>query len=236
MSPKPSPWTVDKRSGSPYYRVRFSHQGCRYAESTRTSDPREAEKRAARLYARVLSGEHQPKVRLLADADTSVDELGALWLSEQGYDEGPWLYYVRHWQSHFKTFGQLCAPGAIAGYWEVRLHEVLWVTVNKERGPLRDFLDWCERKELLTAKVDMPALPSRKKRANRGTPFRQRRRGKATELTAEQARALVALLPEYSESKKETAGLAASPARTRAPWRPFRGRILRCDSMFTSTF
>jgi integrase len=105
----------------------------------------------------------------------------------------------------------LCKAGAIEAYWASRLREVLWQTVNKEQGPLRDFLDWCERKALLTGKIDVPRLPSRKKRANRGTPFRQRRRGKATEITAAQARSIVALLPDSSESKKE----APFPIRAR---------------------
>jgi integrase len=211
MPPKPPPWTIEKRRGSRCFRVRFSYQGCRFEESTRTSDVAEAQKRAAQLYASVVTGEHQPRVRLLANANTPVDELGSLWLSEQDYTDGPWLTYLRHWQDHFKTFDALCRPGAIAGYWESRLRNVLWQTVNKECGPLRDLLDWCERKGLLTARIEVPALPSRKKRANRGTPFRQRRRGKATELTAEQARALVALLPEYSTSKKD----ASFPIRAR---------------------
>lgn len=56
---------------------------------------------------------------------------------------------------------------------------------------------------MLTAPLEVPPLPTRKKRANRGTPFHERRRGAATPITAEQARAIVALLPEQSESKKE---------------------------------
>ncbi len=200
----PCPWTLRRSAKSANLEVRFSHQGQRYEKSTGTSDAREAESRAAQFYAQVLKGEYEAPARLLADGSTRVDEIAALWLTEQKYEEGPWLSYVRHWQAHFSTLGALCRPGAIAEYWRIRLTVVLWQTANKERGPLQDLLDWCYRTHQLSESMVAPPLPLRKKRANRGTPYHKRRRGKATALSAEQAREVVAALPEYSESKRAT--------------------------------
>src|SRR5690606_22485398 len=73
-------------------------------------------------------------------------------------------------------------------------------TVNKERGPLKDFLDWCEERAILVHGPAVPALP--KQRLYPGKPHDKRRRGEVLRLTGEEARTLIDHLPKYSASKR----------------------------------
>src|SRR5690606_31606833 len=92
------PWSLRRQRGSRNLFVRFSHEGFRFEESTGTHDSKEAARRAAVIYADVVSGKRKPRARLLVDKSTPVDELAALWLADINYDDGPYLVYARHWQ------------------------------------------------------------------------------------------------------------------------------------------
>jgi integrase len=200
MPEKPAdPWKLRKHARSNYYRVRFSHAGVRYEESTGTSNLEEAQERAARFYAKVVSGQHRPAVRLIVGADSPLDEVGAEWLAAIGYDSEPWVLYLRHWWRHFGTVGALVAEGGIEKYWVARLLVVKRKTVEKETGAMKDLLAWLKENEYLGAPVEVPKLPTKNRKVNQGVPYCVRRRGKATELSAEQARAIIAELPEWSK-------------------------------------
>lgn len=138
-------------------------------------------------------------MKLIVNAQSPLDEVGAEWLASIGYDGEPWFIYLRHWWRHFKTLGGLFTVGAIEKYWVERLASVKRVTVTKEVGALKDLLTWCTEQGLSSAAMEVPPLPTANRKANQGTPYHKRRRGKATEVTGEQARALIARLPEWSK-------------------------------------
>lgn len=196
------PWSLRRQRGSRNLFVRFSHDGFRFEESTGTHHPKEAARRAAVIYAEVVSGKRKPPARLMVDKSTPIDELASLWLADISCDEGPYLIYARHWQRYFGKVGNL-TRGKIAEYWRHRLGVVLRRTAVKERGPLEDFLDWCTAHKVLSAKLEVPPLPDGRKRQNQGTPFEKRRRVAATELSSKEARQIVLRLPEWSKSKRE---------------------------------
>lgn len=147
-----------------------------------------------------MTGIRKPPARLLLSAETTVDDVAAIWLAEIGYEEGPYLIYARHWQGHFVTMKKLCQRGAIADYWRVRLKKVEHQTARKEAGPLKDFLEWCAEKKMLIEPPEVPQLP--KAKYNKGTAHKRGRNSKGVWIDYEQARALVEALPVYLERKR----------------------------------
>jgi len=209
MSKKPAvphaddglPWKLRLHERSRYYRVRFSHAGVRYEESTGKSDIGEAQAHAAQLYQRVVSGQHRPPVRLIINSETRLDELGAEWLADIESGGSNWLMYLGYWCKYFVTLGAFCAEGAVAKYWVHRLQSVLSRTVGKETGGMKDFAEWLVEQGHVSTLVDVPKLPSTKRGKNKGVRYHKRRRGNATKVSGEQARAIIAALPPWSTRK-----------------------------------
>lgn len=195
------PWSLRRQRGSRNLFVRFSHEGVRFEESTGTHDSKEAARRAAVVYADVVSGKRRPPARLLVDRSTPVDELASLWLADIKYEGEPYFWFVRQWHRYFEVCGNL-TRAKIAEYWRERLGVVLRRTLVKERGPLQDFVDWCAARKVFSSRFEVPPLPDGRKRQNQGTPFKLRRRGAATEVSSLEARQIVLRLPEWSASKK----------------------------------
>jgi integrase len=141
-------------------------------------------------------------VRIVINSDSQLDEICAEWLAESDCKpENPWFVYARHWSRFFGAFAALCKDGAITKYWESRLQVVKRKSVQKETGALKDLLEWCEEKELTGSLVPVPELPSIKRKKNQGVAYHVRRRGKATDISSEQARAIIDQLPEWSKRK-----------------------------------
>jgi integrase len=94
-------------------------------------------------------------------------------------------------------FGSIMSARA-ADYVRKRMGSVFSRTVKKELSALRGFLLWCEEQGYVEI---APVIPRPPRRAL-GTPFKRRRRGKATEVSLEDVRAVINKLPEWSESRK----------------------------------
>jgi len=97
------------------------------------------------------------------------------------------------WISEWKTIDDL-DDRVIAGYVRKRLGEVRGKTVRNETSALRRFLGWAVETGLLEAAPAVPTL----KVSTSGTPFRQRRRTRAPELSPDEVRAFLAALPAKS--------------------------------------
>jgi integrase len=136
--------------------------------------------------------------------DTPVIELSARYLSETASERDPetnklylTTYFGTHIGPYFKTLGDITTAHA-KDYVRARLAVVKPTTIAKELSALRGLLAWSEEQGYVDSAPLIPKIGSRAT----GTPHPQRRRGKATELSVEEARAIVNLLPNYSESKR----------------------------------
>jgi integrase len=102
-----------------------------------------------------------------------------------------WKRYAKaHWVPYFDTFQQI-TTASIADYARLRLKEVRAVTVRKELSALRGFLRWCEEQGHLDEAPKVKSIP---KRATGTSAVEQVR----VDLTAEQAAAIIAALPEQT--------------------------------------
>jgi site-specific recombinase XerD len=141
-----------RRATDPFY-LRFSHGGRRFFLSTRTRDPRLAERNAAAIYAYVTSG------RVAAPALTdpsSLKEAVARYLAgveATGSHERYAMQHVHmraHLLRHFTTLAQLEDAGMWQDYVELRAGErVLGSTIGKELSTLRQLATWCKDRNLI---------------------------------------------------------------------------------------
>jgi integrase len=184
--------------------VRFWIEGAEFERSTGTSDPEEAAREAARIYADAVQRGSQKRKRVGSGLGPQLEELLAAWLVTiaSTHDAGTcktWeLYAYTHWEPHFGATHHLndlmCAE-----YMRARLLVVQGSTVRKELTALRQFLKWCHAEaKVLPQEVKVPSVPKR----SLGTKFEKRRRAAAIELSPAETEAIIAALPEWSESKK----------------------------------
>jgi integrase len=136
------------------------------------------------------------------DTSTSVVVLMARWLDEirnelDATTLGLYELHCRtHLAPHFETLDAI-TPASIVTYGRIRLGKVKRATLKKERSTLRRFLTWCEEQGYVDQAPQLPTLPARAI----GTPHPQRRRGRATEITVEETRALIDALPMWSSPR-----------------------------------
>lgn len=113
--------------------------------------------------------------------------------------------HCRHLCKHFPRAENITKAG-IADYSRARLGKVIKSTVQKERSTLNGFLEWALEQGHLLERPEFPTLPKRAV----GTAAQPPRR--VTVLTPEQARALIAMLPQWSSARGQA---EAFPVRSR---------------------
>ena len=133
---------TDPRTGIVY--VRFRHQKIRYSISTGERDPGPAAKKAAIIYAEVISGRWQRQL-VIARPGQPLEEIAAEWLAdiEGECRKNTWKLYVIHVGTHFAPFfgslDRVTESGSV-DYSRARLKKVLRVTLVKELTTLRRFM------------------------------------------------------------------------------------------------
>lgn len=208
MGRRSTGWRLGQNAPTHAYFVRFWHGGREYKRSTGTRDPVAAGKEAARIYADVVQREpERPRERRPVGA-ARFEELIAAWLvSLQGsldprtiecYEDYAWS----HWEPHFGAIHHV-TDGMCVEYARLRLGKVRASTVRKELSALRRFGAWLFERGALPRELMVPSIPKRAQ----GTPYAKdgkpvKRRTAAPELAPEQTEKLIALLPEWSRSKK----------------------------------
>lgn len=150
MARRAAGWTLRKHS-SGYYYVRFTHQTQRFDRSTGCRRKREAQARAAQIYADVIAGRIQQ--RPAGDLDELIPE----WLTDvTDTRSDEWattceLYANRHWP--WSDLAEITSA-SVQAYIRRRLRTVAASTVRKELSALRRFLLWCH------SRGDLEAVPT----------------------------------------------------------------------------
>ncbi len=151
-------WKLHRVEGSPFYTVRFTHNGRRYHRSTRCTTKREAATAAAKIYADVVGS---PPSGASIDGHGDLEDLLSTWLVEveerksAGWHASLELYSSTHWLSRWSRLEDLTSD-SIQRYISERLRapgtkgrKLSPVTLAKELSGLSSFLKWCKRRKYL---------------------------------------------------------------------------------------
>jgi integrase len=209
MAARERGWTLHRDERTGYWTVRFRHAGKRWHRSTGASDRSEAQRVAARIYEEVTSG----RVTRVGGKAPPLNELLGGWLEafEATHAEETAEEYMRYADKLFMpSFRSLAnvTEASLADYMRKRLQHVSASTTKKELSALRSFLGWCVERGILPESPKVPNVPRRAT----GTPNEDRAQVRV-DLTARQAEALIAKLPEYSRAPKGHAGEGGYPMR-----------------------
>lgn len=196
-------WRLRQRAPGYAWAVRFTIEGCGEIErSTGTSDPKQASREAARIYAEEV---RRPRGKRTLARSRELATLIKDWLFNLRATHDPetiktWTTYANHFQDHFGDSRHL-NEGNSDAYMRARLLKVQAGSVRKELTALRSFFKF--------AKVDA-GVPKVPRRAT-GTPHPQKRRSAAVDLSPAEVERLISELPEWSTSKR----VKAFPIRAR---------------------
>lgn len=189
-------WTVHWKRGWAY--VHFTWNKFPYRIALGTRDRREAQEAAAREYAEIVSGRRRPLQRapgILLDLADLLD----LWLESKRTSVHKSFFptlegYARLYVERFRSLDRITEASA-STFGLTRLGEGLRTTVLRELSYLRQFLAWCELHGAISLAPVVPRLPPKAKGTRTGT-----QRAKAVHISALEAKAILALLPEQSKT------------------------------------
>jgi integrase len=200
-----SSYRVTPKKGTQSLIVRIWFGGRQIDRGLGTSDPVEAERKAARLYSEILSGSRSvvegrrgppPALPPKKEPEAPTLKHGLEWLKEsttlldpetiaRGYE--PYVYRLAEAIPDLTMVG----PDTVRSYMASRLQEVQAATVRKELSCLRSLCRWSKDKGLLPAMPEVPGVPKRAL----GTSYKTRRRSKPDELNPEEIERFLAALP-----------------------------------------
>ena len=151
-------WKLHRVKGSPFWTVRFTHNGRRYHRSTGCKTKGEAAKAAAKIYAKVVGGKDARQTTPNGD----LEDLLSTWLVEvgetrsEGWHASLELYASSHWLTRWSRLEELTSA-AIQKYISERLRapgtrgrKLSPVTLAKELSGMAGFLKWCKRRRYIT--------------------------------------------------------------------------------------
>lgn len=196
MGRKAQGWSLraDPRTG--VFFVRFRHGGRRFNRSTRETDARRAQERAAAIFRRVTSGREGRRL----SSSAPLDELFALFLAEKIASDETIAMMLMHVKVHllpfFPTLDSIDSIG-VEAYTAERLRKVRRSTLCKELSTLRQFVVWCRKRGVIETTVEVPAPP---KKAT-GTAHKNGNQVRV-EMSHEMAEQILQLLPEHSPRTK----------------------------------
>ena len=241
-------WKLRWKRGWAY--VNFTWDSVEYKFALHTCESREAEEAAAQRYAEVVSGRRRP-LRRTPGKLLDLAELWDAWCVRKAPSIHPDTLesiesYGRRFVDYFKELDQITEASG-ADYGLARLGQVTRSTTLRELCYLRQFLAWCKQQGVLRETVLIPGLPPKSLGKRTGT-----HRQKAIEITEDEAKAIIALLPEHSKTiggRKwplrdrfafmwETALRPGTLARLRVPehWRPRLKHLVVIDEIDKARF
>jgi len=193
-------WEIRPRGKKKVLYIRFRRAGVRYEISTGTSDVREADARAAEIYAEHLTRRPEPK--LDRPAKLHLSDVAAKWIPAirgSTHASNTATLYELHLRAHLIAFFERLdnvSTGTIGEYQRTRLKEVTRATVIKERSTLASFLSWCKEQGLIPFVPEFPPIPKGALGHRAGA-----RKQKAVDVSPEQVARFLAALPEMSIGK-----------------------------------
>lgn len=147
----------DRRTG--VYFVRFTHGGRRRNLTTGETLLQDAQRRAAAIYAEIVSGRRVGLVARLPFADMIGQWLEAMEPEVSPEYHASFLMWARaHWIPFFRSIDRVTVAG-LADYQRARLGRVSRSTVRKERSGLRRFLAWAHERGYVAEPLVPPPLP-----------------------------------------------------------------------------
>lgn len=192
-------WKLRWPTGSKCASVRYwDPQRKRQVElGTGESEPRRAAARAAQIYAEAIRAGRQPARRQpCVEPPLSTAQAAEKWLAEKSStaDAGTISSYALYFETHLcPVFPSLLdvTTATAQAYIADRLKVVQAKTVRKELSALRGLLEWCVTNKVLS---EAPVVPRVGKKST-GKAYAVRRRSAAIDLTLDEVRKLIALLP-----------------------------------------
>lgn len=178
--------------------VHFRWEGRLHRIALLTQDSREAQKAAAREYAKVVAGELRP-IRKRSGRLHDLAELLDAWIESKrpSIDESfvPTLEgYARRYVDFFESLGNITEANATT-FGLNRLGQALRKTVLRELSYLREFLAWCKLHGALHLAPPVPRLPPKAQGKRSGT-----QRAKPVHITEREALLVISKLPEFSKT------------------------------------
>jgi len=200
--------------------VRFRIAGKRHEYSTgvkvepRQRRPSEAAVREGeQIYASCLQGKRIVRAGAAPtlDSGSTLAELFAEWLEDltvRAATAEQYEVFTVQWLREWKRVSEM-TEASVAAYFRRRLREVIRKSVANEASALRKFSAWGVETGAITAPIVVPKIS----KSVTGTPYKERRRTRAPELSAAEVEAILALLPEWSGLDKRKNGLFPVRAR-----------------------
>jgi integrase len=147
-------------------------------------------------------GTSSTAVAALVEPTTRFAAVAAEWLAHaepqlRGAAKTYKLYVKTHFGPFFGTIGEF-NDEACSRYVSHRLRSVQRATLQKELSALRWFAEWCADSRILTR---APRVP-KPRRGAVGTRYFENRPSTPVDFTRAEVEAVIAALPEYSESKR----------------------------------
>lgn len=223
MARRARPFTVRPRNGIAWFDATIAgtrHReslGVPYPERPTADELRRVQEAARAAFARLVGGRTLGAHARIA-TDARLDELVGDWLdaittATNARSVATLRVYGGHWCEWAESLAdartpleRLVADDGPRAYALHRLSRVLRKTVRKELTALRAWLEWCEARGYLASLPPRPALP-RGETGVRSGPQRAR----PVRITPDEARAILAALPEWSSD-----GARGEPFRVRA--------------------
>ncbi len=192
-------WKLSRKPGRRIHSVKFTHAGRAYELSTGQEDESLAARRAAELYAGVVSGTKTAGKRKQSDA-RPLGPIAAEWLATLTLDETTIDSYSSYCEVHFVPFfktADALTQAKLGDYVRARLKCVLAKTLRKELGQLI----------ALASFAGVVLSPPELSKKTVGTRHAKGKRGKVA-LSPAEIEALLAALPERRRSRGDNARLA----------------------------
>jgi len=186
-------WKLRLPPGHKTFTVRFRHNGKRVERSTGKSDPGEAAREGAQIYAAVVSGRVAPRPIAAGLDDAASKFLADYEMSHaKGTFETVTMYFRAHIIPFFRSFERFTSA-SYADYVRTRIGRATRVTVRKELSALRLFVDWLGQHN-----IPLPAVPALPKQGHPGVRSPHARKRRATIISSAEAKRILAAMPEKS--------------------------------------